>query len=147
MLEIEAATFISAPAKAVWTVLTDFRSYCRWNPFIRAASGTPQIGEEVRVRVRSSMGIPLHFRAIVLNTDECRELHWEGHLIAPWIAKGEHWFQIEPVDDTHVRFVQRERFSGLLPGLAARLLAREARRGFRAMNDALAAQATTSQAS
>ena len=146
-MEVQATTVIAASARAVWTVLTDFERYARWNPFIRAASGRAEIGEDVRLHVKSSFGLPLAFRAIVLNTDEDRELHWEGHVIAPWIANGEHWFEIEPVDDTHVRFVQRERFSGLLPRLARRLLAREARRGFEAMNAALAARAAASQTS
>jgi hypothetical protein len=78
----------------------------------------------------------------VLGSDENRELHWQGHVLAPWLACGEHWFTIEEVDANHVRFAQRERFSGVLPRIAAKLLAREAKRGFDAMNDALATRAS-----
>ena len=138
MLEIRAATEIAAPASAVWSVLTEFRRYWAWNPFIRRARGKARAGEEVRVQVRPSFGGRLGFRAKVLESEENRELHWRGHVIAPWIATGEHWFTIEPVDDHTVRFVQRERFTGLLPRLGRRLLEREAQRGFDAMNRALA---------
>jgi hypothetical protein len=80
----------------------------------------------------------------VFEREENRRLRWYGHVIAPWLAYGEHTFTIEPLDDGHVRFEQRERFGGLLPRIAARLLAREAKRGFEAMNRALAMRATAS---
>jgi hypothetical protein len=145
MLDIKATTEISAPAYAVWSVLTDFARYSGWNPFIRRAYGAAETGKEVRLHVRSSFGLPLAFRATVLDTDEDHELHWEGHLFADWLARGEHWFTIEPIDEHHVRFVQRERFSGLLPALAGRLLAREAKHGFEQMNHALAERAVASK--
>lgn len=144
-MEVQASTEISAPAPAVWTALTDFARYAEWNPFIRRARGSARPGDDVHVRVRSSFGLPLAFRATVLDSDENRELHWRGHVLAPWLACGEHWFAIEPAGDGRVRFVQRERFTGLLPRLASRLLAREARRGFEAMNEALARRVTPSR--
>ena len=141
-MDVQATTDIAAPAHAVWTTLTDFARYAEWNPFIRHARGTARAGEDVHVRVHPSFGLPLGFRAEVLDCAEDRELHWRGYVLAPWLACGEHWFEIEPLDDGHVRFVQRERFTGLLPRLGARLLAREAQRGFDAMNAALARRVT-----
>lgn len=140
MIEVNAATEIDAPAEAVWSVLTALDQFKAWNPFIREARGTTEVGDEVRVRVRPTLGIPLAFRARVISREPNRELHWLGHVGAPWLARGEHWFTIEPIGERRVRFVQRETFSGLLPWLGARLLRREARRGFEAMNDALEAR-------
>jgi hypothetical protein len=57
-----------------------------------------------------------------------------------WLARGDHSFTIEPLGTGRVRFTQHETFSGLLPRLAARLLARETQRGFDAMNQALDAR-------
>jgi hypothetical protein len=140
-MEVRASIDIAASARAVWSVLTDLPRFGTWNPFIRAASGSTDAGETVRVRVRSSFGLPLVFHATVLDSEADRELHWRGYVVAPWLACGEHWFTIEPIDSTRVRFVQRERFTGVVPRLAARLLAREVKRGFDAMNEALAARA------
>ncbi len=140
MLEVSAETEIDAPAEAVWRVLTDLDQFHAWNPFIRDARGDTSIGGEVHVRVRPSMRVPLHFRANITTSEPPHELRWHGHLLADWLASGEHVFSIEQIDDDHVRFVQRETFSGVLPWLAARLLAREARRGFVAMNRALDAR-------
>jgi len=140
-VEVRAATEIAAPADAVWRVLTDLPMFHEWNPFIRDARGSTDPGATVHVRVRSSLGVPLAFSAQVLGHAPGRELHWRGHVVAPWLACGDHVFSIEPLGDGRVRFEQRETFSGLLPALARRLLAREAKRGFDAMNRALAERA------
>jgi hypothetical protein len=141
VIEVVAATEIAASAETVWRILTDLAEYPAWNPFIRHARGSLEVGGSVRVRVRPSLRIPLVFHATVLDRDEQRVLRWQGHVGSPWFASGDHVFVIEPVGRHHVRFEQRERFDGVLPRLASRLLEREARRGFEAMNRALAGRA------
>lgn len=140
MLEIDVATEIDAPAAAVWSVLTDLDQFRVWNPFIREAHGTTEVGGTVHVRVSPSFGVPLALQATVLAREDNHALRWIGHLGAPWLARGEHSFTIEPVGDGRVRFVQHESFTGVLPRLTGWLLARETRRGFEAMNQALAAR-------
>jgi hypothetical protein len=141
MIEVNAVTEIDASAEAVWSVLTDLKQFHVWNPFIRDASGTTEVGGTIRVQVRPSLGVPLVFHATVLDREDGRALRWRGHVLAPWLACGDHSFTIEPIGDHRVRFTQHETFSGVLPWLAARLLARETRRGFDAMNHALEARA------
>jgi len=138
MIEVRATEEIDAPAEAVWSVLTELDRFQSWNPFIRQARGSTEVGEMVHVRVRPSLGIPLAFHAKVVSVTPNRELRWRGHVLSRWLAAGDHTFAIEPMANGHVRFVQRERFTGILPWLGARLLAREAKRGFDAMNHALA---------
>lgn len=140
MLEVNAATEIAASPEAVWSVLMDLDHFKSWNPFIRNAAGSTEVGGTVHVRVRPSLGVPLAFRATVVARDDNRELRWRGHVGAPWLASGDHTFTIEPLDGGRVRFVQHETFAGVLPRLAAWLLAREAKRGFEAMNHALEAR-------
>jgi hypothetical protein len=141
MIELVCSVEIRAPAEVVWKQLTDLPRFGEWNPFIREASGQLRPGGTVRVRVRPSLAIPLVFHAEVLKCDEARELRWRGHFLAPWLASGEHTFTIRPLHAGTVRFVQREVFGGVLPGLARLLLEHEARRGFDAMNHALRARA------
>lgn len=145
MIEVSASTEIAAPPEIVWKILTELEHYPEWNPFIRQARGSLEVGGEVRVRVRPRFGIPLAFHATVLERDEGHELHWRGFVGGDWLASGEHWFTIEPIDDNRVRFVQTEIFGGVLPRIAARLLRREARRGFDAMNRELALRAERAQ--
>ena len=141
MLEVRASTEIHATPAAVWRVLTDLPRFSFWNPFIRSARGSTAVGDTVRVHVRPPLGIPLAFRATILERDDERSLRWEGHVLARWLACGDHSFEIEPLPDGGVRFEQRETFSGLLPWLSRKLLGPQARRGFEAMNAALAKEA------
>jgi hypothetical protein len=137
-MEIVASIEIDAPAEAVWSVFTDLPRFAEWNPFIREASGTTRSGGEIRVRVQPSIdGLRLRFRATVVSCEPDRELRWRGHVVSPRLAEGDHTFTLEPMTGGRVRFVQREVFRGLLPRLAPRVLARETRRGFDAMNAAL----------
>jgi hypothetical protein len=138
MIGVTASTEIAGSASKVWSVLTELERFRAWNPFIRDARGSTAVGDTVHVRVAPSFGLRLAFHAKVLASEPERELRWRGHVIAPWIASGDHTFTIVPLDDGHVRFEQRETFGGIVPWLARRLLAREARRGFEAMNRALA---------
>lgn len=141
MLELAVATEIDAAPEAIWAALIDLPRYGAWNPFIRRASGKLAVGESVSVRVKSSLPLPvwLCFEARVLACVPARELRWRGHVLAPRLASGEHVFRLEPLAPQRTRFVQEEIFSGLLPPLVRRLVMREAREGFLAMNRALKA--------
>ena len=65
------------------------------------------------------------------------ELRWLGRLILPGIFDGEHFFRIEPLDlGLRAKFIQAERFTGLLVPLLRKSLDRGTREGFEAMNQA-----------
>jgi hypothetical protein len=77
----------------------------------------------------------------VLEVVPGRTLRWLGHLLIPGLFDGEHHFTIEPLDANRSRFVQQERFSGLLVPLFAKSLDEHTLAGFQAMNAALKAGA------
>ena len=77
MIEVRASTEIHATPAAVWRVLTDLSRFSAWNPFIRSARGSTAIGDTVRVRVRPPLGIPLAFRATILDREDERSLRWD----------------------------------------------------------------------
>jgi hypothetical protein len=54
----------------------------------------------------------------------------------PGLFDGEHRFELHPVGADRTRFVQAERFTGILVVPLGRMLGRT-EEGFRAMNDAL----------
>ena len=51
------------PPTRVWSVLTDFRAYAPWNPFITAIDGKPQPGAQLRVTIAPPGRRPMTFRA------------------------------------------------------------------------------------
>jgi len=146
MIEVRAATEIAASADTVWRVLTELAEYRAWNPFIRRARGSLEVGETVRVRVRTRRGIPLAFSARISERSDRRALRWRGRFLASWLGSGDHRFAIEPLGEQRVRFEQAEVFDGVLPRLARGLLEREVRHGFEAMNRELAARAERAEA-
>ena len=77
------------------------------------------------------------FRPTVLAALPNQELRWLGHLLLPGIFDGEHYFQIESIEQNRVRFIQGEKFSGLLVGLLKAKLDGETKSSFIAMNQAL----------
>jgi hypothetical protein len=85
----------------------------------------------------------MSFRPTVLEAEPEQELRWLGRLLLPGIFDGEHSFRLESAAGAHVRFLQVERFGGLLVPLFGKTLERT-RRGFDAMNEALKHRAESS---
>jgi hypothetical protein len=76
-------------------------------------------------------------RPTVLVADADQELRWLGRLLLPGLFDGEHSFRIEPIGPGLVRFVQTERFRGLLVPFLYPLIRGSTKQGFLAMNQAL----------
>lgn len=138
MKELRAEIGINASPERVWQVLSDTARFPEWNPFIRKLDGELTPGATLTVLLQPVGGNAMTFRPTVLHVRPNRELRWLGRLFLPGIFDGEHIFEIEPVDQNRVRFVQREKFSGILvyffnfDGTLG---------GFRAMNEKLKARA------
>jgi hypothetical protein len=135
--EIHSEIEINAAAENVWQVLTDFAAYPKWNPFVRIVEGQVSVGARLQVYIEPSGGKGMLFSPTVLVADRNRELRWLGRLWLPGVFDGEHSFVIEPGSEGRVRFVQRERFKGLLVPFHSKMLDVETHRGFNEMNQAL----------
>lgn len=139
MRSIETEIAIRGTPERVWAVLTDFRKYPEWNPFIRDASGELAIGARLKVRVHPPDGRPMTFRPTVQQASSARELRWLGHLGLPGLFDGEHVFRLEPIGPGQTLFRQSEHFRGILVHIAPNRLFESTRRGFEEMNRALRA--------
>ncbi len=143
MHEIKTEIEIGVPPDRVWQILLDFPAYPQWNPFIRSIAGVARFGECLTVSIQPQGGRAMTFRPTLLAVTPNQELRWLGRFLLPGIFDGEHCFQIVPVAADRVRFIQSERFSGLLVALAISQLERGTKAGFVAMNQALQARAKT----
>ena len=139
--QVRTEVEIRASPARVWDVLTDFAAYPDWNPFIPRIDGPITVGARLDARLQPPGGRGMRFRPTVLAAAPRRELRWLGHLGIPGLFDGEHAFRIEPLGPDRVRFVQEERFAGLLTPLLLRFVERGTRRGFEAMNRALKTRA------
>ena len=140
MTELRREIEIDAPPERVWAVVTDFAAYPEWNPFIRRISGELRIGARLEVRIEPPGGRAMTFKPTVQAVEANRELRWLGRLLVPGIFDGEHSHRIEPLEHGRSRFIESERFSGVLVGLFKRTL-QKTETGFGQMNDALKVRA------
>ncbi|HEX5936109.1 MAG TPA: SRPBCC domain-containing protein [Actinomycetota bacterium] len=122
----------------VWAVLADLPAHAEWNPFITTFEGELRHGAKLEVRLQPDGGRAMTLRPTVVAVEPPHELRWLGHLLVPGIFDGEHRFRIEEAGPGRVRFVQGERFGGVLVPLLWRRLEGGTTRGFHAMNEAMA---------
>jgi hypothetical protein len=141
MHRLETQIDIDAPAERVWSLLIDFPSYPRWNPFIRSIAGTLEVGQSLDVLIQPPGARGTRFRPAVLAVQPNRELRWKGKLFLPGLFDGEHYFKLEAKPWGGVTFHQGEIFSGILVPLFKRSLNGATRQGFIAMNEALKREA------
>ena len=132
---------IEATPDRVWEILTDFAAYPSWNAFIPCISGPGTVGSRLDLQMRPPGGRGMQLRPTLLAAAPSQELRWLGQLGVPGLFDGEHRFRIEPLGTNRVRFVQEERFTGLLAPLVLRFIESGTRRGFEAMNQALKVRA------
>ena len=145
--ELRTEIEIDAPADRVWRVLTEFDAYPDWNPFLRRASGEVKEGARLEVYMQSSGGRGMTFRPTVIRAEPNREFRWLGHLGVSGLFDGEHSFTIESLEGDRVRFVQSERFTGVLVPLMLLMIEKDTKRGFEEMNQALKERAEAAQRS
>lgn len=137
MHQIDTQIEIEAPAERVWSLLIDFASHSRWNPFVRSIEGTPEVGQPLKVFIQPPGSNGMQFRPTVLVVEPNRELRWKGKLFLPGLFDGEHYFRLDSKPEGGLTFRQGEMFSGILVPLFRRSLDGATKQGFAAMNEAL----------
>jgi hypothetical protein len=128
---------INASPESVWRLLTTFEAYPEWNRFIRYVKGEPKAGARVEVAIQPPGGREMTFRPTVTVFEPDCELRWRGRLWAPGIFTGVHIFRIEEIGENRVRFIQAEKFFGLLVPFMGKRLYETTLAGFRQMNEIL----------
>jgi hypothetical protein len=141
MKEIRTEIEIDAPVKVVWSILTDFARYAQWNPFIREISGELRRGAQLQVNLGPPGKRAMRFKPIVQMVEPQKAFRWLGHLFFSGLFDGEHIFEVETVGQNAARFIQREKFNGILVGIFRKSLDTDIKNGFIAMNEALKREA------
>ena len=137
-IEIKTEIEINAPAADVWPVLTDFRSWEDWNPFIKVA-GTSRVGAKLLAEITPPGKSSMKFTPIVQVVQPDKKLEWLGRVFFAGIFDGHHCFHLYK-EATKTRFLHFETFTGLLAGPIMNKQAKATELGFKAMNRALKKQ-------
>ncbi|MES2764861.1 MAG: SRPBCC domain-containing protein [Bacteroidota bacterium] len=136
MNEIYTEIDINAPAEKVWQILTDFKNYPKWNPFIKTAKGIAHEGEFLKVRIQPPGRSAMTFQPKVLKAEVNKELRWKGKFLIPGLFDGEHIFVLKELSPRKTKLIHSEKFAGILVPLFKSVL-KDSERGFELMNEAL----------
>jgi hypothetical protein len=137
--EISTEIEINASPSRVWQILTDFKNYQTWNPFIKKISGIPARNEKLEVHMPDPRGRMMVFTPDVLVVEKDRELRWLGRSEGD-AFNGEHCFLIEPIENNNnnkVHFTQNEKFTGSMVASLEGWLDTAVKQNFEDMNRAL----------
>ena len=112
-LEVATRIEIAALADRVWSMLLDFDSYPRWNPFMRAIEGTPRPGTRLHVTMQTKPAAnaticKLEVRLVAQALEFCRA----GTLGYEKRFRGEHDFFRKPLPASTTVLAHGERFCG-----------------------------------
>lgn len=128
---------INAPVRKVWQILTEFKSYPDWNPFVLSLKGIARVGGRIEVMLQAPGGKPMVFKPRVLCFEENKELRWIGNFLFPGIFDGEHVFELQENPDGSCTLKHYERFKGILVPFLKKMLEQNTLQGFKLLNEAL----------
>lgn len=112
--KIETEITIHASPEKIWKILSDFKNYPIWNPFITEIQGSVEEGNQIQVKIEPKDGKAMIFKPVVLSKKENKELKWLGKLLFKGIFDGEHRFELIDNKNGTTRFIQSENFSGIM---------------------------------
>ena len=135
--EINTEIIINATPQKVWSILTNFKDYPSWNPFIESLVGEVAVGKKITVRIAPPESSKMTFNPKVLSFMPAKELRWLGHFLIPGLFDGEHIFELIDNKNGTTTFRQREKFKGVLVFLFKKQLDTHTTKGFMVMNQKL----------
>ena len=121
----------------MWKVLTDFKAYPDWNPFITSIEGEVFEGSKFKVSIRPLGSKPMRFSPICTSYNENVEFSWLGKIMMKGIFDGKHSFELVPLAEGKTKFLQKEEFNGILVSMFWKKLDVNTRWSFEMMNDKL----------
>jgi hypothetical protein len=78
MHRLDTQIEINVSAERVWSILMDFPSHARWNPFVRSIEGLPTVGTSLSVLIQPAGSSGMRFRPTVLIVESQREFGGRG---------------------------------------------------------------------
>jgi hypothetical protein len=127
--EIKTEIIIHSTIEKVWTIITDFKAYPNWNPWILSLTGDVKVNNTITVKVPG-----MTFKPKVIAFENKKEIKWLGKLFFSGLFDGEHQLLLIDNNDGTITFKHNEKFNGILLGL---LNTDKTKKGFQNMNQKL----------
>ena len=133
MKEIRGSVDIEAPLERVWQVVTDFKSYPKWNPWITRMEGDSVVGSKVGVTVKAPGRKDTNFTSEVLEIHPSHEIVMKGTVMKGLLVD-DHLFKFESIGENKTRFFQSVAFKGALSLMIGGMV-RDQQKGLDLMNE------------
>lgn len=137
MHQIRTEILIQASTDVVWAVLTDFRSYGRWNPFIRAIDGRASLGARLVLTTQQRGADAQRSVGVVVHLQPRHMLGWRSRGASGWLMGTIRSFRLDRAPDGGVRLRHARQVRGLLAPLLHLRSQEPAERQMHEMNAAL----------
>ncbi len=135
--QIKTEILIHSTPEKIWQILTDFKKYPEWNPFITSIEGKAEVGTKIKARLQPPGAKGMTFTPKILAFEMNKEFRWLGHLLFPGLFDGEHGFELIDHGNGTTTFIQKENFKGILVPFFSSMLDLNTVNGFRLMNEKL----------
>jgi hypothetical protein len=113
MKEIKGSIDIDAPLGRVWQVVTDFKSYPEWNPWVIRMDGESKVGSKVAITVKAPGRRDTNFTSEVLKIQPSQEILMRGTILKGMLGD-DHLFKFESINESRTSFFQSVAFKGAL---------------------------------
>ena len=133
--EINEKVEINAPIEKVWATIIDIESYSEWNSQLEYLGGTVIPGGQLHLKLSAAGAEPYEFKPTISHWEENKRFAWLARTGFPRIFDGEHYFELEKIDDSTTLVTNREEYRGVLSLIMKNLpMMKDAPAGFRKMN-------------
>jgi hypothetical protein len=110
---------INTSKEKVWSVITDFKNYSKWNSILRMKNNDDiEISKDFDVLILEKDGsIMDSFKAKAQSKDKYKSFSASQIMLTKGIFKATHYFVIEEISENKVKFIQKWKLEGVLSSL------------------------------
>lgn len=133
--EIRKEITINAHPKEVWSVITDFQTYNKWNTQLQYLDGEVKHKGKLHLRLSVSGAEPYEFKPIISTWEVNKKFAWKAKTGLPRIFDGEHFFELKKLEEDKTLVINREEYRGVFSLIMKNMpMMKEAPKGFEQMN-------------
>ena len=139
-LRVEHRIGVQVPPEVLWELLSKVDGWSAWNPLYPEARGQIRIGAQLELTEALPGRTPRQARPVVLEWMPLEQIHWSDSRSDGWV-RSVRFIEVDIVSPTGCIISNGEIFTGFLAKRHYKAHRSAHLEGFRAMNEALVAQA------
>jgi len=134
---IDETVEVNAPHDIVWGVITDFRRYGEWNPFVVECDSTLKVGDPIVMRVHVFEAFAQPQREIIFRHDPGRLFCYGVSGMPLGAMRSNRCHEVRSLNSASSEYRSHFELSGWLSPIVSGLVGRQLRRGFHAMTESI----------